>query len=127
MSSPESVSSMIASCGRRMAIWRISTRFFSPPEKPSFRYRDVIERSIFSISMFSWRSLRNSGMRIGFCSPSAPRRCAFTAMRRKFATVTPGIALGYWNARKTPSRERSSGSSSSTSVPRNVTEPSVTS
>jgi hypothetical protein len=26
-------------------------------------------------------------------------------MRRKFATVTPGIALGYWNARKMPSRE----------------------
>ena len=48
-------------------------------------------------------------------------------MRRKFATVTPGIALGYWNARKIPSRERSSGSSSSTSVPWNVTEPSVTS
>ena len=116
MSRPESVSSMIASSGRRIAICRISTRFFSPPENPSFRYREVMERSIFSISMFSWSSFRNSGMRIGFSSPSSERRCAFTAIRRKLATVTPGIADGYWNARNIPSRERSSGSSSSTSV-----------
>ena len=37
MSSPESVSSRIAMRGFSIAIWRISTRFFSPPEKPSFR------------------------------------------------------------------------------------------
>ena len=37
MSSPESVSSMTATSGFRIAIWRISQRFFSPPEKPSFR------------------------------------------------------------------------------------------
>ena len=66
-------------------------------------------------------------MRIGSSSPSSERRCAFTAIRRKLATVTPGIADGYWNARNMPSRERSSGSSSSTSVPLNVTSPAVTS
>ena len=39
MSRPESVSSRMASSGSSMAIWRISLRFFSPPEKPSFRWR----------------------------------------------------------------------------------------
>ena len=35
MSRPESVSSRIASFGSSTAIWKISLRFFSPPEKPS--------------------------------------------------------------------------------------------
>ena len=35
MSSPESVSSRMASFGSSTAIWKISLRFFSPPEKPS--------------------------------------------------------------------------------------------
>ena len=35
MSRPESVSSSTASFGFWSAIWRISMRFFSPPEKPS--------------------------------------------------------------------------------------------
>jgi len=37
MSRPESVSSRTAIRGFRSAICRISTRFFSPPEKPSFK------------------------------------------------------------------------------------------
>ena len=37
MSSPESVSSRIAIFGVMSASWRISMRFFSPPEKPSLR------------------------------------------------------------------------------------------
>ena len=37
MSRPESVSSRIAICGCCSASWRISMRFFSPPEKPSLR------------------------------------------------------------------------------------------
>ena len=37
MSSPESVSSSTAIFGCSIAICRISTRFFSPPENPSFR------------------------------------------------------------------------------------------
>jgi hypothetical protein len=39
MSRPESVSSRMASVGSSTAIWRISLRFFSPPEKPSFTER----------------------------------------------------------------------------------------
>ncbi len=42
MSSPESVSSRIASFGSSTAIWRISLRFFSPPEKPALTKRDMI-------------------------------------------------------------------------------------
>jgi hypothetical protein len=29
--------------GASIAIWRISARFFSPPEKPSLRWREVNE------------------------------------------------------------------------------------
>ena len=39
MSRPESVSSRIASFGSSTAIWKISLRFFSPPEKPSLTAR----------------------------------------------------------------------------------------
>ena len=45
MSRPESVSSRIARAGSRTAIWKISFRFFSPPEKPSFTAR-VHERLV---------------------------------------------------------------------------------
>ena len=40
---------------------------------------------------------------------------------------TPGISTGYWNARKSPSRARSSGASSSKSCPSYRTRPEVTS
>ena len=39
ISRPESVSSRIASFGSSTAIWKISFRFFSPPEKPSLTGR----------------------------------------------------------------------------------------
>src|SRR3954454_22536557 len=50
---------------------------------------------------------------------------AFPAMRRKLATDTPGIAAGYWKARKRPARARSSGSASVRSSPRKTISPSV--
>ena len=46
MSSPESVSSRIATSGSRSAIWRISLRLRSPPENPSFRWRSANARSM---------------------------------------------------------------------------------
>ncbi len=73
MSSPESVSSSTAIRGLRSAIWRISTRFFSPPEKPSFRYRLVISFGTLSDSIASVSSLRNSGILIGSSSPPFSR------------------------------------------------------
>ena len=60
MSRPESVSSRIASLGSRIAIWRISLRFFSPPEKPSFTLRSRKLGSISSIFIFSRTKSSNS-------------------------------------------------------------------
>src|SRR5690349_3516208 len=48
-------------------------------------------------------------------------------MRRYLATVTPGIATGYWKAMKRPARARSSGSASVISSPSKRIWPSVTS
>ena len=53
ISSPESVSSRTASFGSSMAIWRISFRFFSPPEKPSLTLRSRKAGSMATRSSFS--------------------------------------------------------------------------
>ncbi len=60
---------------------------------------------------------------------SSPRasRWALIAIRRYLATVTPGIATGYWKAMKRPIRDRSSTSASVMSLPLKVIVPSVTS
>src|SRR5438094_176191 len=121
MSRPESVSSSTATSGRSIAIWRISARFFSPPEKPSLRCRDVNERSTSSRSTACCSRVRKSLTLIG------SSRRVLIAMRRKFATDTPGMATGYWKARNRPACARSSGSASVMSSPRKVIVPSVTS
>ena len=59
-------------------------------------------------------------------SPSASR-WELTIIRRYLATVTPGIATGYWNAMNRPMRERSSGAASVMSSPLKLIVPSVTS
>jgi hypothetical protein len=63
-------------------------------------------RSIFSRSIFCVEPLVVAG---GVEFLALARR-AWTAARRKLAMETPGISLGYWNARKRPARARSSGS-----------------
>src|SRR3954470_10975905 len=120
MSRPESVSSSTAISGSSIAIWRISARFFSPPEKPSLRWREVKERSTSSSSIACWSLSRNSLTLIGFSL-----RPVLMAMRRKLAIDTPGMATGYWKARKRPACARSSGSASVRSSPLNVIVPSV--
>ncbi len=50
MSRPESVSSRMASFGSSTAIWKISLRFFSPPEKPSLTER--LSRSSVQFEQF---------------------------------------------------------------------------
>ena len=113
MSRPESVSSSTAIFGFSIAICRISTRFFSPPEKPSFRYLDASSRGTLSSSIAASRFVRNSGIGTGSSSPPlAALRFALIALRRKLVTVTPGIACGYWKARKRPRCARSSAPSS---------------
>jgi len=81
MSSPESVSSRIASFGSRIAIWKISFRFFSPPEKPTLTERFRNDSSMSSSPSFSRASPRKSSA----SSSSSPRalRIAFRPARRK--------------------------------------------
>ena len=57
---------------------------------------------------------------------SMPWSLALSALRMKLATLRPGIAVGYWNARNIPRRARLSGLSLSTSRPRHSTSPPVT-
>src|SRR5918999_2594850 len=125
MSRPESVSSSTASRGASSASWRISMRFFSPPEKPSLRYR--LENSFGTLvsSIAASTVLRKSLSEMG-CSPRTSR-WAFMTMRRYLAVVTPGIATGYWKAMNRPARARSSGSASVMSSPSKRIWPSVTS
>ncbi len=60
MSRPESVSSRMASVGSSTAIWRISFRFFSPPEKPELTARLMISEShSTSLSFSSRRSMKS--------------------------------------------------------------------
>src|SRR3954451_15690932 len=125
MSRPESVSSSTASVGLSSASWRISIRFFSPPENPSFKYRLENSRGTCVSSIAASTVLRKSLSEIA-ASPRASR-WAFITMRRYLATVTPGIATGYWNAMNRPARARSSGSASVMSSPSNRIWPSVTS
>src|SRR6267143_2840323 len=132
MSRPESVSSRIAKRGWNMCICRISSRFFSPPENPSFTDRVMKESSTSRSFIFSARSLRNCGIGMScfFGCPSPLLVCstrrALIAVRRKFATETPGMADGYWNARKMPARARASTgiarrfSPSKTTCPRTI-------
>ncbi len=57
--------------------------------------------STSSSSIACWSCVPNSFTLIG------SSRFALIAMRRKFATDTPGIETGYWKARNSPDRARS--------------------
>src|SRR5262245_15555116 len=125
MSRPDSVSSSTARRGARTAIWKISLRFFSPPENPSLTERFRSAWSICTSPMRSFTSARNS-----MASSSGSPRClrtAFTAAFSRYMLLTPGISTGYWKARKIPSRARTSGVIASRSCPSKSTWPSVTS
>ena len=125
ISRPLSVSSRIASLGSSIAIWKISLRFFSPPEKPSLTERLASLLSSSTSSRFCFMSLRNSAAGMG-SSPCA-LRFSLRAARMKFTMLTPGISTGYWKLMKRPRWARSSGSSSRRSCPSKRTSPSVTS
>lgn len=87
-------------------------RFFSPPEKPSFSARARKRSSISRKARFLRSSCMKAEEEIFSCGCKASR-----AAFRKVATDTPGMASGYWKARKTPRRARSSVSSASKSCP----------
>ena len=119
-SRPESVSSSTAIFGSSSSSWRISWRFFSPPENPSLSERlantGSMDRSLIApfISLTKARSL------------GASPRVAVIAVRRKFDTDTPGTSTGYCMARNSPARARASTDMASTSSPSRVTVPEVT-
>ncbi len=77
MSRPESVSSRIASLGSKIAICRISSRFFSPPEKPTLRARLSISSLTFSVLALA-RTSFSTPMASRSASPRL-RRWAFSA------------------------------------------------
>ena len=54
-------------------------------------------------------------------------RCAFSASRRNWTLLTPGISTGYWKPRNSPAAARALGASASRSWPANVAVPAVTS
>ena len=110
-SRPLSVSSRMLSTGSSIAIWKISLRFFSPPEKPTLTSRFANSPFICTRAIFSFSSLRNSAGLSSGC-PAALRR-AFRAAFIKLVMLTPGISTGYWKLRKMPAQERSSGAISS--------------
>ena len=107
-----------------MAIWKISFLFFSPPEKPTFTSRFANSCLICTRAIFSFMSFRKAAAVRG-SSPRAFLR-EFTAVFMKFVMETPGISTGYWNDRKIPAHERSSGLIFRRSRPMKVTAPSVT-
>ena len=111
MSRPESVSSRMARSGSRIAICRISLRFFSPPEKPSLRNRSANDGSMSRRSIHSMIARR-----ISSTERSMPLRWD-RAWRRNWRTGTPETSWGYWKARKMPSRPRRSAVQSVMSSP----------
>jgi hypothetical protein len=119
-SRPESVSSRIAIFGSSSSSWRISWRFFSPPENPSLSDRSANFGSMARSPMAPFSSL----MKVR--SLGASPRAAVTAVRRKFDTDTPGTSTGYCMARKRPARARASTLMVSTFSPSRVTVPEVT-
>ena len=104
MSRPESVSSRTPSFGSSTAIWKISLRFFSPPENPSLTGR---LRNASSMSSCFIRS-RTSVMNSIASSSSSPRcfRMVFSAAFEKIRVVDARnldrILKGHENARTRP-------------------------
>jgi hypothetical protein len=89
MSRPESVSSRIASFGSSSAIWRISLRFFSPPEKPALTGRFSRKSSISTSSIaFSSRSAQE-GDRVELLL-AARLRFALSAALQEVGVVDAG-------------------------------------
>ncbi len=110
ISKPESISSKIANAGSIIIICKISLRFFSPPEKPSFKYRSAISSGISSTAIFSSIFLINCMTEI----LSSSGRRALMAARINSALVIPAISLGYCTPKNKPARARSSTAISNT-------------
>ena len=83
----------MANLGSNIAIWKISLRFFSPPEKPSFTERFASLESNSTIFDLSRTICMKSFAEIGSCPKYS--RFSFNAVRKKLTFETPGISTGY--------------------------------
>ena len=93
MSSPESVSSSTANLGLSIAICKISLRFFSPPEKPTFNCLFNFSSSNLGSLDFSFTNFKNS-----IASSSFSPLAFLIELREVFKNIfvfTPGISNGY--------------------------------
>jgi hypothetical protein len=73
-----------------------------------------IERTLEHVHGLTFRlaaASLTSFMKSGVFSSSSPRalRCSFIATFRNCMVATPGISIGYWNARNMPAAARSDG------------------
>ena len=126
MSSPESVSSRIASLRlEHRHLQDLVALLLAAREAGVHRAREHRR-----IHVHELRASRPSGRRTR-ADRSPPRRAPSgsrcTPRAGSTRCVTPGISTGYWNARKMPCCARTSGSISSRSSPSYVTAPPVTS
>ena len=83
-------------------------RFFSPPENPWFTLLVRKSFGILTTSILFLMSFMNSNASTG----GSPRACALRVqggLQAGRRCSRPGISIGYWNARNTPARARSSG------------------
>ncbi len=83
MSRPQSVSSSTHIVGSSTSICRISERFFSPPEKPTFTGRFSISMSMWSRSALPLTNFMNSGVDISAQSARLAHRVGGRAQERE--------------------------------------------
>ena len=117
MSRPESSSSSTAMPGRNRPSCTVSLRFFSPPERSTFRDRSKSRGS----RPMAFASARISVGTTEGSRPAAAKDASSTSTR-----LTPGTSMGYCRARNSPACARSHGSMASKSAPSRVTDPPVT-
>lgn len=109
-----------------VALYRFLAFRYIPAPDTAFKHIRKLLPAHTLVVVAASSSVRNSGIGTGFSSPPfAALRWALIAVRRKLVTVTPGMACGYWNARKRPRCARSSAPSSETSCPSRRIWPSV--
>ncbi len=81
-----------------IAIWKISIRFFSPPEKPTLRPRRSISKSILRLVAVASRGLEE--LRRAHLGLAARLALGVDGSAHKGQAGTPGISSGYWNGQE---------------------------
>ena len=116
---PEDIDSTYTAAGADFKPTNETTQ--TTTEKPSFRDLCIKLSSRFKIFIFE----RTSFKKLAESTSFSPKylRFEFTADFKNEILLTPGIATGYWNDKKTPSLALSSVSISNNDLPLYVTLP----